>query len=579
MRWFLNLSIKYKLLIMLSVSSIIPVLILGVYAYDIGAKAIQTEAVYAAQIALNRIASNLELNLYQIDSFSTMVTQSQNVRMLLTDSDGLSDEDRTAIAYELSDAQKHVSTPFKAMIITAEGDYIYNFNWPRESVETAVEQITTEDWFLHGNMYDSTLHFLDLRESYIPDFEAQEHYYFYRSILDEDRNFLGVLLVDLNAYTFDRQLTMNIDSEQDSILLTDKNGKIISLTDPENHTLEQILANTSMEVEAEAALQILPWSVYFLREEGASGQSMEQLIPFTVMLVLVVMLVEYGLFRFFDRSISRPLTELCDTLVALPQNDFQVPVLDGYAQDEIGILARGVGEMSVKIQQSIQTIKEEERQMEQLEFLMLQAQINLHFLYNSLNSIMLIAEFMGCDNIRHAIACLIKLLQYSIDNFDNEITIQEEIDYLKSYVDLNNIRFKNKLKFVYDIPEELRQQRIIKFLFQPLVENAIVHGLRGKTGIGTVRLQIRQVEETLVCVVEDNGVGMSTEELENIWKNQDMPEYDRLHIGIPNIDKRIKLVYGEEYGLQIESQPEKGTYVKLTISSVGRRSDENPDCR
>lgn len=72
---------------------------------------------------------------------------------------------------------------------------------------------------------------------------------------------------------------------------------------------------------------------------------------------------------------------------------------------------------------------------------------------------------------------------------------------------------------------------------------------------------------------------MSTEELENIWKNQDMPEYDRLHIGIPNIDKRIKLVYGEEYGLQIESQPEKGTYVKLTISSVGRRSDENPDCR
>ncbi len=579
MQWFLNLSIKYKLLIMLSVSSIVPILILGFYAYHIGAKAIQTEAVYAAQIALNRIASNLELNLYQIDSFSTMITQSQSVRTFLADSGSLTEKNKMAIAYELSDAQKHVSTPFKTMIITVDGEYVYNFSWPQKEIEQAVDQIMEEDWFDDGRTYDNSLHFLELRESYIPDFESQDHYYFYKNILDEDRNFLGVLLVDLNAYTFNRQLSMNVDSEQDSILLTDENGTIISTPDQGGNTLKKLLEDSSMEVEATANLQIQPWSVYFLRDDGASGASMAQLIPFTMVLVLVVLAVEYGLFRFFDRSISRPLMGLCDTLVNLPQNDFQVSLRGEYAGDEVGILARGVEEMSVKIRQSIQTIKDEERQMEQLEFLMLQAQINPHFLYNSLNSIMLIAEFMGCDNIRHAIACLIKLLQYSIDNFDNEITIQEEIDYLESYVDLNNIRYKNKIKFVYDIPEELKDQRIVKFLFQPLVENAIVHGLRGKTGIGTVRLWIRQEKEDLVCVVEDNGVGMSSERLENIWNAQKMPQYDRLHIGIPNIDKRIKLVYGLKYGLQIESKPEKGTYVKLTISSCGRRSNENSDSR
>lgn len=565
MQRFRNMSIKYKLLIMLTASSIVPILFLGAFSYYSGTKALKMESDYAMRNTINGISENIALSLYQLESYSTMITQSPSVQGALKSSTTLTKDAKTDIANEMSNAQKYSSTPFKSMVITKSGEAVYNFQWPEEDIRQAVQSIIFErsKKTIKG---DDFLHYWEYRESYIPDFEAEYHYYFYRNILDDNKDFLGFLLIDVNAYTFDRQFLKK--QWNDVILLTDENGKVVSPSFWNGKTVDMIAKN-SLEIEMTLPVQGSPWKIHIL-QDTKQKENMGQLIPVTIILLGAVLIIEYILFHFFNNSISKPLIELRDTVENLTQNGFQVSHHD-YAKDEIGVLAEGIEEMSGKMRQLIKTVKEEERQMEKMEFLMLQAQIKPHFLYNSLNSIMLIAEFMGCENIKNAIESLVKILQYSIDNFDNEITILEELNYLESYVLLNNIRFKNKIKFIYDVPEKLKQQKIVKFLLQPLIENAIVHGLRDKVGIGTIQLEIRKKEDQLICIVEDNGTGISPERLNKIWDAQERTQYDKLHIGLTNIDKRIKLIYGSEYGMCIESKEHLGTKVTLTISSRGRQ--------
>ncbi|MFC3773390.1 sensor histidine kinase [Paenibacillus sp. GCM10012303] len=209
--------------------------------------------------------------------------------------------------------------------------------------------------------------------------------------------------------------------------------------------------------------------------------------------------------------------------------------------------------------------------LKQAQNVALQSQINPHFLYNTLETINWNAiRLTGGENkVSEMIASLAMLLRLSLETPTNLIPIREELEHVQHYLDLLAVRYKNSFAIEWEIEESIRSCRIPKITLQPIVENAIYHGIKPKRGQGVVRITGRRQGEQIVLDVTDDGVGIGPEQTEriNAAMKEDYSEPGD-HIGIKNVNQRIKLTFGDEYGLAVSSEPGIGTTVRLTIPVV-----------
>ena len=215
----------------------------------------------------------------------------------------------------------------------------------------------------------------------------------------------------------------------------------------------------------------------------------------------------------------------------------------------------------------------------QLEIELLQAQINPHFLYNTLESIRMMAEIREDTEAAEMTLALSKILRYSIGTLDKITSIRDEIAIIQEYFFLQKIRLDNLESLQIDIPPDYYDVPIPKLSLQPLVENAIMHGLENVTTHGTIDISCTSNESFLTISVTDNGSGIKPEIVQTLEKRL-LDDQDQLpgHIGIQNISRRIKLLYGIEYGLRIESTPGCGTTVYMDLPPQERRPNEDSNC-
>lgn len=216
-------------------------------------------------------------------------------------------------------------------------------------------------------------------------------------------------------------------------------------------------------------------------------------------------------------------------------------------------------------------------QQKQAEYLALQNQINPHFLYNSLEAIRADALMADCEDIAETTEALATFYRYTISNVREFVTFSDELDNVENYFTVQKCRFGDKLALEVEMEnEELLEARMPKLILQPLVENAIVHGLEGKIGDGTVRILIENSENTVFLRVRDDGTGMPEEEVERL--NRSFSGEDGTHSGpgtarnrgrggiaLANVNARIRLMFGDDYGLQIHSAEGVGTECCLTL--------------
>jgi two-component system sensor histidine kinase YesM len=159
---------------------------------------------------------------------------------------------------------------------------------------------------------------------------------------------------------------------------------------------------------------------------------------------------------------------------------------------------------------------------------------------------------------------LAKLFRISISKGNEIITIKEELEHVKSYLIIQKIRYMDKFDFEIDVDESILQNRVLKILLQPLVENSIYHGIKNKTDPGLIKITGERVNDKILLQVIDDGVGMSQETLKNILV-KDMPSQNKRGVGVKNVNDRIKLYFGDEYGIEFQSELEVGTTVKIRI--------------
>lgn len=268
--------------------------------------------------------------------------------------------------------------------------------------------------------------------------------------------------------------------------------------------------------------------------------------------------------RLLARNITYPIQRLRDSMKKVQTGEFPTIDLEVSSENEIGSLTKSFNVMTHRIQELMAQNIHEQEQKRKSELKALQSQINPHFLYNTLDSIIWMAEGKKNEEVVLMTASLARLLRQSISNEDELVSIGQEAEYARSYLTIQKMRYKDKLEFQIDISSAIFGVKIIKLVLQPIIENAIYHGLKYKDSKGFLIVRGYREGEKAVLEVEDNGVGMDEETLSHIFEKHKV-NYHSNGVGVYNVQKRLKLYYGEEYGIVYKSKKNEGTRAVITI--------------
>ena len=278
---------------------------------------------------------------------------------------------------------------------------------------------------------------------------------------------------------------------------------------------------------------------------------------FLLALVLALLLAAY---------LTKPISLLNNRLHRIADNDFSYDPEIEKAGGELGQIGHTVNEMTMSIENLLQTTEQSYEQRRKIEIQLLQSQVNPHFLYNTLDSIRWMAVIQKSPGIESMTRSLSNLLKNIAKGTQDKITLEEELALLHDYVEIQSVRYMEVFTFHDTVPKELYRYRIIKLTLQPLVENAIFHGIEPTGENGTITVTGREEGGDLVLCVTDDGAGIPPDVLPTLLSEERPRSHASLNgIGVCNVHKRLQMLYGEAYGLTIESEPGVGTCVTVRV--------------
>lgn len=287
---------------------------------------------------------------------------------------------------------------------------------------------------------------------------------------------------------------------------------------------------------------------------------------FIILLIIgIVMLLGVLLLIDLNRKINRPIYKIKKKLECVAKGDFSIDKEIEW-DNELGTIGIGINKLSGDIAELINDKIQDEKERQSLEYQMLLSQINPHFLYNTLNSIKWMATIQNATGIAEMTTSLSRLMKSVSKDTNQIISIQQELDLLNNYFIIQNYRYGGTIRLDINVKnEELYQCQIPKFTLQPLVENAIFHGIEPKGSAGKILITIEYLDvQTIRITIEDNGIGLSEEQISSILTNNDNSSSGLFKkIGVKNVNQRIKYAFGANYGLQFQSK--EGEYTIITI--------------
>ncbi|RKP56072.1 sensor histidine kinase [Cohnella endophytica] len=410
-----------------------------------------------------------------------------------------------------------------------------------------------------------------------------------------DMSPIGFIAFDTNITAINRQI-QDVDqvTKGKTILVDEKNNVVF---DSDNKLMTQDLSNDEsirkatsnigsfpIEVEgksyicayAESALTKWKMFVYIPMEEATRQATLTRNITLlmTGLFVTVALLIAIAI----SYALTRPLSKIKTLMQEVQTGNLDVSFNQKY-RDEVGLLGRHFNIMIHRVRDLLEEVKQTQSRKKEAEFAALQSQINPHFIYNTLEMIRMRAELNDDEEVADMTFTLGKLLRYGVNHEEQLVTVGQELEHLNNYMLLQNSRFSNKFQLINEIPGVDYGIPCIKLMFQPLVENAIHYAFKNRLEAGTIRLSVVHEGKDVVFTVADDGCGMDALKLgalrERMRGNRELT--GGKGIGLRNVNDRIKLQFGETYGLRVESRENEGT--KITIRIPDRRlSEEVLEC-
>ncbi len=399
----------------------------------------------------------------------------------------------------------------------------------------------------------------------------------------ENGKILGVIVIDIDYELLKETLTRSSIQNDEKVLVINPKGENI-FTYPYNVILDDIiiehpilLREKKKEITGKVfgndsiivsnTIEYTGWKFIRVISSQKIHRETNSLETIAIYMFFVFLLICFYASFALSKTVTNPIKELNQKFKLVETGDLSVRTLIK-GNDEMGELSNSFNNMVAKLN----TLMEMQKKKSDMEFQILQAQINPHFLYNTLDSIKWLAVLQNVHTVSDMTTALINLLKYNISKNNTLVSVAEELDSVTNYVKIQKYRYGDIFNIQYDIDEGAIECKILRFSLQPIVENCIIHGFENIEGKGVIAIRSKIENDQLRIEIADNGSGMDQNTLECIVKS-DNSKKKFSGIGINNIQERIKTYFGMNYGLSYESTPGLGTKAILTLPIVKKETD------
>lgn len=586
-----NLPIRYKLIVHFLLISILPSLGLGLLTNWTVDRIIERQITDNTLQLIGKVNKSLETYVENLQNMTYFISFNPEVLRFL---EGQSEADHFEIRKFLQGFTTLYSEVAGILVVNSQGDYISNEMYARTP-----EKLTAEDWYKeavrskgifkvigHPHQRNVTTHV---------SYKDSEVVSAVRAILDPDtQQVKGVVLIDL-------KLRVIAETAQDVRLgktgyltVLDGEGQPI-YAPPEPYTdsipLDRMNTEGSGTYSARAGgrdLQFIyraspftGWTTVGVFTMKESAAEMQEIRFYVVSFVFVVCLLGMTASFYLAHSISRPIAQLTSFMQKAQSGDLTIRHWSDRT-DEIGHLGRKFNAMLQQIGRLLSLTELQERQKREAELRSLQAHIKPHFLYNTLDTIHWMARRKGADDIAEMAESLSKLFRIGLSKGNDIIPLSDELEHVRSYLQIQHVRYQNKLDYTLRIAPELQGVYVLKLMLQPIVENAIYHGIKERRGPGHIVIEAAKDGGLLVVTIRDDGKGIPPERLAQLQrqlqsagaaaaaespgpKPASAPDSaDGKGYGMLNVQARIALTFGAKYGIAIQSELGRGTVVTVT---------------
>lgn len=573
-------GIQTTIMAAFSVISISIMLILGVVLYMRFSTMSREETVQSTRKLMEQTGENLE------DYLVSMRQISDAAYYNVIKENDLSAQDQ--------DIQTKMNLLYEANRDNLQSIAIYNDYGSLLAAEPVAAQkedpdVTKQDWYKQAieemeNMHFSTPHIQNLFD------DGTQRYYWVISLsrvvelTDNGVSQLGVLLVDMDYSAISRMMNqINTSNSGQYYYLCDSSGEII-------YHPRQIQISDGITSEDSGTVAKYKDGVYDRAFRGEqrkvivntisyTGWKLVGVIPydtlsagtiniryFIILIILLMAMMLVIINRVVALRISSPILKLNDSVKEYEAGEKPEIYIGG--SSEIRHLGLSIQRSYEQIDTLMKKIVLEQNERRKSEFDALQSQINPHFLYNALESITWMVEGERNDEAVFMISQLAKLFRISLSKGRTVISIKDELQHAQSYMNIQMIRYKNTFSVVFDVDPEVYSYCIVKLVLQPLLENAINYGVEGMDDSGEIRVTGREENGTVILSVSDNGFGMSEEQVRLVLTDSTRIRKHGSGVGLVNVNNRIQILFGKEYGLKVESEPDEGTTVSIRIPAI-----------
>ena len=450
-------------------------------------------------------------------------------------------------------------------------------------ISTTMEKIedhplTMEDWYIQSVAQPDTIHMFsqpigrNVRSFY--DYYKPDNIISFTKALVKDREeVVGVVLLDMKLDEIESIINSAELGKSGFLYIADRKGEVVYA--PVNDLVYRInpamIAHENIVTISDKSYQIISmassitnWQVVGVFPQNETLQIIVEMISYFIVYGVIIFLLAIILSSYLTRSFTKPIEKLRKLMAKAEQGELSVKFNSKY-NDEISKLGKSFNKMIDSIHNLVQLVYSEQKAKREAELKAFQAQIKPHFLYNTLDTINWMAMEYGAEDISEVITSLTTLFRISLSKGNEIITLENEIKHVESYLNIQKVRYEDKFNFEIQYNKEDLQLKVIKLIIQPLVENAIYHGIKKNTSVGFILIKIYREGEALFMEVSDNGLGIEEEQLNllNAILNGFMEKKDEYGIGVFNVNERIKLNFGSGYGLSIDSKVGFGTTVTI----------------
>lgn len=558
--------LKFQLVGYFVLTSALIITLLGsVFFYGISGIILDKELAGTAE-AIDQSGKYIETYIDKLRSVSYVISSDSGIRRYLGNKNAKDRKDTLSLINRVLESDEFISG---ITIVSKDGEVISS----EKSVDMTVSSdMMQEKWYAQA-IEGSGMPFLtSLRKS---ELVMDKNFWVIsmsQEIFDESGANLGVLLIDVkyefidgyldvidlgkNGYSFIISMTNELVYHKDISYFEDSSKtedlvKFASMTDGFSKELGQTVHKNVIKDTNWILVGVSSMDEYFMIKK--------QMIEVIVMGGLLIGL--FGIIGgvYYASKITKPFKKLEESMLEVESGLKRIEY-DNSMCIEVTVLSEHFNNMVRRIEELMKDIKENERYLRTYELSALRSQINPHFLYNTLDTIVWMAEFGDTDMIIKVTKSLANFFRLSLSGGKEMITVEEEVSHVSEYLMIQSVRYEDKLRYSFNISDDVKPLIVPKIILQPIVENSIYHGIKEKDGIGNISIIAEKDSERLVISVIDDGVGFDEEK-----SKCESDDVKLGGIGLSNVDKRIKLYYGNSYGVNIKSKINEGTKVTITL--------------